>query len=92
MNIYIGNLDYSIRENELKELFDQYGEVTSAKVTIDRATGRSKGFGFIEMPNENEAREAVEKLNGHPLKNREIRVTEARPRTENRNYNSREQR
>jgi len=88
MNIYIGNLDYNIKEEELKELFDQVGEVSSVKVTIDRMTGRSKGFGFVEMPNDSEALAAIEKLNGLTLKDRALRVTEARPKTENKNYNS----
>jgi RNA recognition motif-containing protein len=82
MNIYIGNLDYAVNEQNLQELFQQYGEVTSAKIITDKFTGRSKGFGFVEMSNDGEATSAIEALNGTAMKNRNISVTEARPKEE----------
>ncbi len=82
MNIYIGNLDYAVNEQQLQELFQQYGEVTSAKIITDKFTGRSKGFGFVEMSNDADATAAIEALNGTAMKNRNISVTEARPREE----------
>jgi RNA recognition motif-containing protein len=85
MNIYVGNLDYAIKDGQLQELFEQYGEVSSAKIINDKFTGRSKGFGFVEMPNDGEASEAIESLNGKEVKNRAISVTEARPREESSN-------
>jgi RNA recognition motif-containing protein len=84
MNIYIGNLDYGFKDQDLRELFEEVGEVATAKIITDRATGRSKGFGFVEMPNDNEASNAIESLNGKQFNNRSISVTEARPRTEER--------
>jgi RNA recognition motif-containing protein len=89
MNLYVGNLNYGARDNDLKALFEEIGEVSSAKVIMDRVSGRSKGFGFVEMPNEDEARKAIENLNGYSLQNREITVSEAKPRPEggdNRRY------
>jgi RNA recognition motif-containing protein len=89
MNLYVGNLNYAARDNDLKALFEEIGEVSSAKVIMDRVSGRSKGFGFVEMPNEDEARKAIENLNGYSLQNREITVSEAKPRPEggdNRRY------
>jgi RNA recognition motif-containing protein len=85
MNIYIGNLDYAVNEQQLQELFQQYGEVTSAKIITDKFTGRSKGFGFVEMSNDGDATSAIEALNGTAMKNRNISVTEARPREEGAN-------
>ena len=82
MNLYIGNLDYSIKEEQLRELFEELGEVSSVKVITDKFTGRSKGFGFIEMPNDSEAEQAIASLNKKTLKDREISVTVARPKTE----------
>lgn len=82
MNLYIGNLNYGTRDNDLQSLFEQIGEVSSAKIIMDRVTGRSKGFGFVEMPNDDEARKAIEDLNGYTLSNRQITVSEARPRPE----------
>lgn len=82
MNIYIGNLDYAVNEQQLQELFQQYGEVASAKIITDKFTGRSKGFGFVEMTNDGDATSAIEALNGTAMKNRNISVTEARPREE----------
>lgn len=80
MNLYIGNLSYAVRDEELRELFEQCGEVASAKVIMDRATGRSKGFAFVEMPNDSEAQNAIETLNGKDLRDRPLRVNEAKPR------------
>jgi RNA recognition motif-containing protein len=82
MNLYIGNLNYTVKEQELQELFSQIGEVSSAKIITDKFTGRSRGFGFVEMPNDAEATKAIEQLNGHSLKERELSVTQAQPRTE----------
>lgn len=82
MNLYIGNLDYSIKEEQLRALFEEIGEVSSAKVIIDKMSGRSKGFGFIEMPNDGEAEQAIASLNKKTVKDREITVTIARPKEE----------
>ncbi|MDD3877387.1 MAG: RNA-binding protein [Bacteroidales bacterium] len=83
MNLYIGNLDYKVREQQLEELFAEYGEVTSVKIIKDKFSGRSKGFGFVEMADDNGGKEAINALNGKPLLDREIIVSEARPKTEN---------
>ncbi len=80
MNIYVGNLDYSISNDTLKELFDEYGTVTSATVITDRQTGRSKGFGFVEMENDEEAQAAIDDLDSVEVKGRTITVNKARPR------------
>ena len=80
MNIYVGNLPYNISEAELEEAFGAHGSVTEAKVILDRATGRSRGFGFIEMGNDDEGRAAIEALNGSELSGRNLVVNEARPR------------
>ena len=80
MNIYVGNLAYSLSEEELREAFAAYGEVSSVKVLMDRETGRSRGFGFVEMPNQNEAETAVSEVNGKEVGGRPLRVNEARPR------------
>lgn len=92
MNIYAGNLSYDTGSQELREAFAQYGQVDDARVIEDRATGRSRGFGFVEMPNDPEARKAIEELNGTSLQGRNITVNEARPREDRRsrsNYGSR---
>jgi len=80
MNIYVGNLAYSLSESELEEEFVKYGSVSSAKIITDRDTGRSKGFGFIEMPNDDEAKKAIEELTGKEIKGREVKINEARPK------------
>lgn len=80
MNIYVGNIPYRMRDNDLEELFAAYGEVTSARVIMDRETNRSKGFGFVEMANQDEAQKAVEALDGSDQDGRNIKVNEARPR------------
>lgn len=77
--IYVGNLSFSVSEEQLSSAFSQYGAVDSAKVVTDRETGRSKGFGFVEMPVDTEADQAIEKLNGTDLYGRNINVSEARP-------------
>ncbi len=78
--LYVGNLPYSTTDDSLRETFSQSGTVESATVIIDRETGRSKGFGFVEMASENEAQAAIQALNGTDLDGRQIKVNEARPR------------
>ena len=80
MNIYVGNLPYSVTEDDLRTAFEAYGAVSSAAVISDKFTGQSKGFGFVEMPDQGEAESAVEALNGADMKGRSLRVNEARPR------------
>lgn len=82
MNIYIGNLAYSVTEDELKDAFAAYGEVSSVNIIKDKFSGQSKGFGFVEMPDDSKAEEAIKALNGDSLKGRSIKVNQARPRTE----------
>jgi RNA recognition motif-containing protein len=79
MNIYAGNLNYSVSEEELEQAFSKYGEVTTVKIIRDKYTDQSKGFGFIEMTNDDEAQKAIDELNGTELKGRELRVNQARP-------------
>ena len=80
MNVYVGNLSYDLSEEDLKNAFGEYGEVSSAKIISDRYSGRSKGFGFIEMSSDDEAKAAIEGLSGKELAGRAIVVNEARPR------------
>ena len=80
MNIYVGNLPYQITEDELRTAFEEYGEVASVKIIIDRETGRSKGFGFVEMNDDAQGGSAIEELDGAELLGRTLRVNEARPR------------
>ena len=80
MNIYCGNLAYSTTDSELRSTFETYGQVASANVIMDRETGRSRGFGFVEMPNDAEARAAIEALNNTSLGGRNVIINEARPR------------
>ena len=82
MNIYVGNLPYAVDRDGLKELFAPFGEVLSARIVIDRDTNRSKGFGFVEMPNDEQARQAIEAMNGQDVDGRNVVVNEARPREE----------
>ncbi len=82
MNIYVGNLPYSTDRDELRAVFEQYGEVSSARVVADRETGRSRGYGFVEMPNAEQAQAAIEALNGKEIGGRKAVVNEARPREE----------
>ena len=78
--LYVGNLAYSLRDEDLQQAFAQFGAVTSAKVMMDRETGRSKGFGFVEMGSDSEAQAAINGMNGQPLGGRAVVVNEARPR------------
>ena len=80
MNIYVGNLSYGMSEDELRQAFSAHGEVSSVKILMDRETGRSRGFGFVEMPNQNEAETAIAQLNGKDVGGRALRINEARPR------------
>jgi len=80
MNIYCGNLAYAMTSDDLRQAFEAFGEVSSANVISDRDSGRSKGFGFVEMPNDAEAQAAIEALNGTDMKGRPARINEARPR------------
>ncbi|HHT22830.1 MAG TPA: RNA-binding protein [Bacteroidales bacterium] len=80
MNIYFGNLSYKVRENDLQAVVEEYGEVTSCKIIKDRETRRSKGFGFVEMPDEDAAKKAIEELNGAEFDGRAMVVKEANPR------------
>jgi RNA recognition motif-containing protein len=80
MNIYVGNLSYQMSEDELREAFGAFGEVSSVKILMDRETGRSRGFGFVEMPNSSEAEQAIAQLNGKDMGGRALRINEARPR------------
>ncbi|SKA72569.1 RNA recognition motif. (a.k.a. RRM, RBD, or RNP domain) [Paucidesulfovibrio gracilis DSM 16080] len=81
-NLYVGNLAWSSTEQEVRNAFEAFGEVTSVKLIEDRETGRPRGFGFVEMSNDSEAQEAINALNGQDLGGRNIKVNEAKPRTE----------
>ena len=81
--LYVGNLSFEVTEGDLKELFSEAGTVESVNVITDRGSGRPKGFAFVEMTSDEEAKEAINKFNGHSLKDREIVVNEARPRQAN---------
>lgn len=82
MNIYIGNLDYEVTEADLRDAFSEFGDVGKANVIMDKFTGRSKGFGFVEMSNNEEAKQAISSLNESRLGARNIKVNEAKPREE----------
>ncbi|WP_407673471.1 RNA recognition motif domain-containing protein [Paludisphaera rhizosphaerae] len=79
--LYVGNLKYTVTSEQLQEIFEQFGAVSSAQVLSDRETGRSRGFGFVEMPNDDEAQNAIESLDGQDHDGRRLTVNEARPRT-----------
>ena len=81
-NLYVGNLPFSATSDDLVQLFQQHGEVQSAQVISDKYTGKSRGFGFVEMPNDAEADAAIAALNGHDFGGRPLTVNEAKPRTE----------
>ena len=81
MNIYVGNIAWGVSEDELEALFAQYGEVNSARIITDRESGRSKGFGFVEMATADSANSAIEALNGNDFAGRDLRVNQARERT-----------
>lgn len=93
MNLYVGNLSFSTGNDDLRTAFERFGNVSDARVVMDRETGRSRGFGFVEMADDNEARNAIAKLNGTALQDRTISVNEARPKTDRKpprsNYGSR---
>ncbi|UCH13345.1 MAG: RNA-binding protein [Bacteroidales bacterium] len=80
MNIYVGNLSYKVEENELRQIFEEYGEVASVNIITDKYSGRSKGFGFVEMNDEEQAKKAIEELNQKEVDGRQIVVNVARPR------------
>jgi cold-inducible RNA-binding protein len=82
MNIYVGNLSYAMTEADLLAAFEDHGMVDSAKIIMDRETGRSKGFGFVEMPDDNEGRAAIQELNDAMVSGRPLKVNEAKPRRE----------
>ena len=83
MNIYVANISFKATDADLKELFEEYGDVSSAKIIIDKETQRSRGFGFVEMADDTAAREAITKLNGANFQGKNLNVNEARPKTEN---------
>jgi len=80
MNMYIGNLAYDVTENDLRNAFSEFGEVSSVKIITDKFSGRPKGFGFVEMPDNSEADQAIKALNGKILNGRSIKVNQAEPR------------
>ena len=82
MNIYVGNLPYTLTEDDLKAAFSEFGEVSSANIIMDKMSGQSKGFGFVEMPDDSEADQAIKALNESALNGRNIKVNPARPRGE----------
>ena len=83
MNIYVGNLSYEVDENDLVEVFESYGTVNSSKIIMDKYNGRSKGFGFVTMENQEEANLAIKELNGAVYEQRDMVVNEAKPRKNN---------
>lgn len=84
MNIFVAKLDYGIREEYLREVFEAYGEVDSVKIIMDKFTGKSKGYGFVEMPNDDEGNDAIRELNDSEHNGRSIVVKQARPKEDNR--------
>lgn len=84
MTIYVGNLSFQMKDDDLKNAFAEFGNVTSAKVISDKYSGRSKGFGFVEMDNDAAGKAAIEALNGKEVQGRPLRVNEARPKEDNR--------
>lgn len=87
MNIYVGNIPYSSTEEDLIRLFEQYGDVVSARIITHRDTGRSRGFGFVEMSDDEQAQAAIQALNGYELDGRTLRVNESRPREQRGRFN-----
>ncbi len=81
MNIYVGNLPFNLGEEDLKEIFEEYGEVSTTKIIADKFSGRSKGFGFVEMDNDEEANNAIKELNNAEISGRNIKVNESKPRS-----------
>ena len=92
MNIYVSNLSFNVQDEDLREFFAPYGEVTSAKVIMDKMTNQSRGFGFVEMSDESASKKAIAELDGATVENRTIKVNEARPREDRpaRNGNGRD--
>ena len=82
MNIYVGNLVFDVSEEDLKEAFEQFGEITEVRLIMDKFSGKSKGFGFIEMPSKEEAEKAIEEMNGKEFQGRAMNVNEAKPKTD----------
>ena len=89
MNIYVSNLSFNVQDEDLKEFFTPYGEVTSAKVITDRETGRSRGFGFVEMADEAASNKAIAELDGATVENRSISVSVAKPKEKRSGYDGR---
>ena len=85
MKIYVGNLSYDSGEDDIRQVFENVGDVTEVNIIIDRMSGRSKGFGFVEMPDKDEATSAIETLNGTELNGRALNVNEAKPRVDRNN-------
>lgn len=84
MNIYVGNLSREVTEDDLRQLFESYGQITSINIIKDKFSGESRGFGFVEMPDKENAQSAINELNGKELKGRTLNINEARPRTDRR--------
>ncbi len=82
MNIYVGNLSYDMTDEELQQVFEEYGPVTKVNIIIDRDSGRSKGFGFVEMESSDDGEKAIQELDGQEVKGRSLKVNQARPREE----------
>ena len=82
MNIYVGNLSFEVKEDDLRQAFEAHGKVESATIIMDKFSGESRGFGFVEMPSKDEATAAIAEMNGKDLKGRALNVNEARPKTE----------
>ncbi|MDR0954916.1 MAG: RNA-binding protein [Rikenellaceae bacterium] len=84
MNIYVSNINFATKQDSLQDLFAEYGEVASANIITDRETGRSRGFGFVEMPNDEEGQKAIDALNGFTFEGKTLTVNVARPKTDRR--------
>ncbi len=82
MNIYVGNLIFDVSEDDLREAFEEFGEITEVRLIMDKYSGKSKGFGFIEMPSKEEAEKAIEEMNGKEFKGRAMNVNEAKPKVD----------
>jgi RNA recognition motif-containing protein len=82
MNLYVGNLVFDVTEDDLKKLFEPFGQVTEVRMIMDKFTGKTKGFGFVEMPSKEEAEKAIAELNGKDMKGRAMTVNEAKPKTD----------
>jgi RNA recognition motif-containing protein len=89
MNIYVGNLAYNVTEDDLQSIFSEYGEVTSVNIIKERFSGQSKGFGFVEMPNNSEADKAIKALNGSKVREQSIKISQAKPPSKKPQHRSR---